>query len=231
MLGLSMGGLVARHAALPREDGRRLNVARLFTIATPHRGARLADFRLSLLPVWDQKVLSMTTASPFLARLDAAERAAWGDGGADPRHAAPRVEPLDAPLRAEDQATDHGAGGDDRLADARLAHFAVAGGGAEEAWTDAPVDDAAAEGDDGTATPAAFRGYRIYPYVRLGDIVVGPENAAPAGQTPWWVHNPPLRSAHLAAAVDDRILADIARRLRGETPFAQDPPAPLPAER
>ena len=68
--------------------------------------------------------------------------------------------------------------------------------------------------------------YEIVPYARLGDEVVGASNAAPPGRNPWWVS----RSwffAH-AGSTDMRILADIARRLRGEEPFAIDPPAPLP---
>lgn len=46
VIGESLGGLVARYAAAPSLDGRaprrRLNVARLFSISSPHRGARLA---------------------------------------------------------------------------------------------------------------------------------------------------------------------------------------------
>ena len=48
VIGHSMGGLVARYAALPiapRDEGpaKRLRIARLFTISTPPRGARMAD--------------------------------------------------------------------------------------------------------------------------------------------------------------------------------------------
>jgi hypothetical protein len=48
VVGLSMGGVVARAAALPPGPGlasrRRLRIARLFTISSPLRGAALADF-------------------------------------------------------------------------------------------------------------------------------------------------------------------------------------------
>jgi hypothetical protein len=71
-------------------------------------------------------------------------------------------------------------------------------------------------------------GYPIFSYVRIGDIPVGVSNAAPPGHTAWWLSSPPLNSAHIGSLVDPRILTDIARRLRGETPFATDPPAPLP---
>ena len=42
VVGVSMGGLAARYAALP-SPGRRLRIARLFTISSPLRGALLAD--------------------------------------------------------------------------------------------------------------------------------------------------------------------------------------------
>ncbi len=71
--------------------------------------------------------------------------------------------------------------------------------------------------------------YEIIPYVRLGDTIVGETNAAgPDGQV-WWVSNPALEFAHMQAFDDPRLLADLARRLRGETPWTTEPPAPLPA--
>jgi len=70
--------------------------------------------------------------------------------------------------------------------------------------------------------------YKLFPYVRLGDGIVGDQYAAPPNQTAWWVSNPPLQFAHAGALTDPRILADIARRLRGEHPFATLPRAPLP---
>ncbi len=146
VVAISMGGLVARHAARPHPDQRRrLRVRRLFTIATPHRGARLAT-----LPTLDQRVLDMRPGSDFLDRLD-------GSGLA--------YEP------------------------------------------------------------------EIFPYVRLDDAVIGPEHAAPPGMNPWWVPNIPFSFAHIRAAGDPRILVDIARRLRGQTPYSTTPAAPLPTTR
>lgn len=44
VIAFSLGGLAARYAAIPQNDGRApLRIARLFTISTPHRGAALAD--------------------------------------------------------------------------------------------------------------------------------------------------------------------------------------------
>jgi len=72
VLAFSMGGLVARHAALPLGPGargpeRRLKIHRLFTIATPHRGANWAP-----LGALNPLAQSMKPGSAFLARLDAA---------------------------------------------------------------------------------------------------------------------------------------------------------------
>lgn len=69
VIGISMGGLVARAAASTPPDGvrRRLRVVRLFTLATPHRGARLARH---LAP--DAAARDMRPGSVFLARLDSA---------------------------------------------------------------------------------------------------------------------------------------------------------------
>jgi hypothetical protein len=135
-----MGGLVARYAAAePTGPGaKRLRIARLFTISSPHRGAELAE-----LPTLHRLQLDMRAGSPFLRALD-----------------------------------------------------------------DAPLD------------------YELVPYVVLKDRIVGQTNAAPYGESPHWVSG--NFGAHVGAHRDARILADIARRLRGEEPFATDPPAPLP---
>ena len=145
VVAMSMGGVVARYAAAPEPSarGKRLKIARLFTIGSPHVGADLA----ALPPVLGQLQLDLRERSPFLRAL--ARREAAGD-------------------------------------------------------------------------------YELYPYVRLGDCIVGDTNAAPAGVTPLWLPNLPLEDAHLAAWADPRIVADIARRLRGERPFATEPPQPLP---
>lgn len=79
VVGVSMGGLVTRLGALPQElrartpfriDAAlpRLNVRRLFTLATPHRGSRLAN-RVAL----DSAAHSMKAGSAFLRNLDAVE--------------------------------------------------------------------------------------------------------------------------------------------------------------
>lgn len=141
VVGVSMGGLVARHARLPAAGRRRLAMARLFTIATPHRGAKMAD-----IPTLNPLQIAMRPGSAFLATLDAA----------DPRD------------------------------------------------------------------------YELRPYVRLDDFIVGPPNAAPPGEVAWWVPNRPLEAAHAAAYRDPRIVADIARCLRGDKPYTTLPRTPLP---
>ena len=139
----SMGGLVARHAARqpPDESGRkRLRIARLFTISTPHCGA-VSSFNHPA----DQRISDMRPGSRFIQELNSM-----------------------------------------------------------------PGD------------------YELYCYVLLNDGVVGEDYAAPPGCNPWWLANEPLTSSHTKANDDVRILADIARRLRGEPPFSTCPPAALP---
>lgn len=70
--------------------------------------------------------------------------------------------------------------------------------------------------------------YELYCYVRLRDSIVGPSRAAPPGQTAWWVHSPLWQSPHLRAPGDPRIVAEISRRLRGESAYTTLPAAPLP---
>ena len=145
VIAISMGGLVARYAAMPDEQGddsRHIRIARLFTIASPHRGANLAD-----LPTLDSRVRAMRAGSDFLEQLN------------------------------------------DHLSDAE---------------------------------------YDLVPYVRLDDVIVGAEQAAPPGESVWWLPNRVGEFAHLGAAADPRIVADIARRLRDEKPFTSPPAQPLP---
>lgn len=72
VVAISMGGLVARTAwadasAVGRESDLRLNIATLYTLGTPHRGARLAQWiRL------DDASAQMRPGSAFLKQLDAA---------------------------------------------------------------------------------------------------------------------------------------------------------------
>lgn len=142
VIGLSMGGLVARYAAAPAAGERRLRVARLFTISSPHAGAVLAR-----VPTWDQKVLQMREGSAFLSELS----------------------------KLDESAT-----------------------------------------------------YELFCYTRLRDSTVGEHLAAPPGRIAWWVDTPPAHSAHVGAALDPRIEADILRRLRNEPAYATLPAAALP---
>jgi len=65
-IGVSMGGIVARFSARPRsDDGRRLRIKRLFTIGTPHIGARMAG-----VPTFDRRIIDMRRGSAFLADLN-----------------------------------------------------------------------------------------------------------------------------------------------------------------
>ena len=80
VVAISMGGLIARWAALPPEQriregapapasppaGRRLRIANLYTLGTPHRGAILAD---TFTP--DPAARDMAAGSGFLRTLDA----------------------------------------------------------------------------------------------------------------------------------------------------------------
>lgn len=144
VVAFSMGGLVARDAAIPRPDDHRpaLRIARLITIATPHRGANLA--RAAFL---GHRETRMKPGSDFLEHLQTAE----------------------------------------------------------------PIAD-----------------YELIPYARLGDVMVGAGRSAPPDEAPWWVPNRTIHAAHLGAYRDPRILADIARRLRGEPPLTVEPRTPVP---
>jgi len=67
IVAISMGGLVARWAAADRADGsRRLRIGTLYTLATPHRGAKIAE----PFPI-EPAACEMTAGSDFLAHLDA----------------------------------------------------------------------------------------------------------------------------------------------------------------
>jgi hypothetical protein len=63
----SMAGLVCRLAATQNSSRARLRIGRLFTLATPHRGAVIAG---RIAP--DPTVRDMRPGSAFLSRLDAA---------------------------------------------------------------------------------------------------------------------------------------------------------------
>ena len=146
VIAFSMGGLVSRYAALPpdpeRGQTRRLNIRRLYTVASPHRGANWAP-----LGFWNALGRDMAAGSEFLERLDAG-------------------------LRDAD--------------------------------------------------------YELVPYTRLDDWIVGPANTAPSDMKPRWVSARPFEMAHIQAASDARIRADILRRLRNQTPLSIGEPVPLP---
>jgi hypothetical protein len=74
----------------------------------------------------------------------------------------------------------------------------------------------------------ATANYEIIPYVHLDDEIVGDHNAAPPNQNPYWLPNNAPFPPHMGGILDERILADISRRLRHETPFTHPPAGPLP---
>lgn len=76
VIGISMGGLVARYAAMSdataRNDGvKRLRIRTLFTLGTPHHGAIRAEHTLA----FDARVADMRSGSSFLESLNEA----WPD--------------------------------------------------------------------------------------------------------------------------------------------------------
>ena len=64
VVGISMGGIVAKLAAEPEEGRPRLNINTLYTLGAPHRGARMAH----LNPV-DQAAQDMVYKSIMLVKL------------------------------------------------------------------------------------------------------------------------------------------------------------------
>lgn len=96
VVAFSMGGLVARYAAIPDSAGRALPIRRLFTLATPHEGARMAAAPFGV-PQGDD----MVPTSDFIAMLRAAPRryelvcfARLDDVTVGEEFAAPEGEPL-----------------------------------------------------------------------------------------------------------------------------------------
>src|SRR5690606_31698393 len=62
--------------------------------------------------------------------------------------------------------------------------------------------------------------YELICYARLNDTWVGATNSAPPGVNPIWVPGT-LIASHQTITTDQRILADLGRRLRGEEPLAR----------
>ena len=71
VVGISMGGLIGRNAAIAEPGRARLNVRRLFTLASPHLGPLLAE---NIAP--DAAARDLAPGSAFLSRLDGALAAA-----------------------------------------------------------------------------------------------------------------------------------------------------------
>jgi len=72
--------------------------------------------------------------------------------------------------------------------------------------------------------------YELVSYTRLNDQTVGEEYAAAPGRRVWWVDNPTGEPSHVGAFIDDRIFADIVRRLRDDPPRVDLQPPPLPSK-
>lgn len=76
VIGISMGGLVSRFAAMPDEDAqkqglKRLRIRTLFTLGTPHHGA----IKANSTPAFDARVADMRAESDFINQLNNA----WAD--------------------------------------------------------------------------------------------------------------------------------------------------------
>lgn len=114
---------------------------------------------------------------------------------------------------------------------ARLFTLATPHRGALLATVTAP-DPAAEDMEPGSAFLRALdaalprAAYELTCYTRLGDYWVGSAGTSPPGRGVIWT--PPIWIGnHFAVQTCPRILADLARRLRGERPLAQ--PSALPA--
>lgn len=95
-IGVSMGGLVARFAAMPVDSSercarRRLNIRRLFTLGTPHHGASWWD-----RAPWDSRAAQMKPDGPFIRELN-------GRWISDHRESHPRAYSIHAYVRLGDQ--------------------------------------------------------------------------------------------------------------------------------
>jgi len=68
VIGVSLGVTVARYAALPRENGPRLKIVRLFSVAGPNQGAQIATRWPVLFPIQGD----VRPGSAFMQRMAAA---------------------------------------------------------------------------------------------------------------------------------------------------------------
>ncbi|MEM1329291.1 MAG: hypothetical protein AAGG07_01890 [Planctomycetota bacterium] len=67
--------------------------------------------------------------------------------------------------------------------------------------------------------------YELIPYAQLNDVIVGARNTTPPGMDPYWTGGTAFFS-HSTISENPWVLTDIARRLRGEVPIADEPSAP-----
>lgn len=73
-----------------------------------------------------------------------------------------------------------------------------------------------------------FHGVRVH-YGGWGDRTVLVSEAAPPGETPYWLPaDGPAAFGHVGATRDPRLRLDLLRRLRGEPPVTVEHPVPLP---
>ncbi len=70
------------------------------------------------------------------------------------------------------------------------------------------------------------RSYELSCFCRLRDWWVGAGNTAPPGMLPMWLPTPAHSFGHMTVSMDQRIIVEVARRLRGEEPFAKVGQAP-----
>lgn len=70
--------------------------------------------------------------------------------------------------------------------------------------------------------------FDLISYTLTDDHVVGERYASLPGRGVWWLDSTPIGNAHAGADFDPRIMLDIVKRLRGETPVTTSPAAPLP---
>ena len=73
--------------------------------------------------------------------------------------------------------------------------------------------------------------FEVVSYTRLRDPIVGEQYASLPGRGVYWLDGPWWDPPHNGAFRDDRILLDIVRRLRNESPVTRDQPAAPPTTR
>lgn len=201
VVGFSLGGVVARFAALEAEERaravedqgaaaqadarsmKRLNAVRVFCISVPNAGSAAAE-----PPTLDQRVVEIRPDSSVLKAVNNRRAADRGRARA--------IRP----------------------------HTQMASSFAAVAKQTAGSGESRAGINAGTALVLP----ELICYTRLEDRIVNPVCAAPPGEVPFWVSNLPFELAHAYAYRDPRILADICRRLRGEAAYTHGEGIPVP---